>query len=427
MTDHVPVLPRVGCAWTSLPTALSPPFADQTHLLPLKAGVAIMALGAAAQGAKNIKILPCGINYFRGWHYRSRVFVEIGHPIDVPPDLVEQYKGGDRRTPTSKLLEMVTAGLGGVTMQAPDWETLRTVRLARRLYTPKRRLEPSQYLELNRRFILGYEAFKSDPRFQAVMHDVNAYANDLQNRGIKDRDVVRITTPGTCATFCRALTLLTVVGLPVCFVLAPLSVPGLLIGLPVYVYASWGIKETMAKALAKSNVKVAARDVVASNVIVRAITIAPVVTLVTAIATCIVLAIVWEPDRDVVDVGAEVGILVALAVLMWLFIVPLYVSISQRVFETAFLLCRGLRPLFMQCIRPQESKDLRDRRRALALRVRDLVTTLGPELDPRIWEHRVVSAAEIEADRRDTDPEVALIEAAKKGGGGSGARRTDEV
>lgn len=38
---------------------------DRTDLLPLKAGVCIMALGAIAKHNLNVRILPVGINYYR--------------------------------------------------------------------------------------------------------------------------------------------------------------------------------------------------------------------------------------------------------------------------------------------------------------------------------------------------------------------------
>ena len=38
---------------------------DRSDLLPLKPGVAMMALGAMAEHADlNVKIVPCGLNYF---------------------------------------------------------------------------------------------------------------------------------------------------------------------------------------------------------------------------------------------------------------------------------------------------------------------------------------------------------------------------
>ena len=45
---------------------------DQGHLIPLKAGVTIMALGAASQGTP-VKIVPCGLTYFHAHRFRSKV------------------------------------------------------------------------------------------------------------------------------------------------------------------------------------------------------------------------------------------------------------------------------------------------------------------------------------------------------------------
>jgi len=37
---------------------------DRTQMLPLKAGVCIMALGAMTKNCKPVRIVPCGFNYF---------------------------------------------------------------------------------------------------------------------------------------------------------------------------------------------------------------------------------------------------------------------------------------------------------------------------------------------------------------------------
>ena len=40
---------------------------DRTDILPLKAGIGIMALGAMAKFKDcKVKIIPCGLNYFKG-------------------------------------------------------------------------------------------------------------------------------------------------------------------------------------------------------------------------------------------------------------------------------------------------------------------------------------------------------------------------
>ena len=50
---------------------------DQTKLLPLKAGVCVMALGAVAGkgGAPLVSLVPVGLNYFSGHKFNSRVVV----------------------------------------------------------------------------------------------------------------------------------------------------------------------------------------------------------------------------------------------------------------------------------------------------------------------------------------------------------------
>ena len=44
---------------------------DRPHLLPLKAGVTLMALGAMNKDSNcKITIIPCGLNYFQGFRFR---------------------------------------------------------------------------------------------------------------------------------------------------------------------------------------------------------------------------------------------------------------------------------------------------------------------------------------------------------------------
>jgi glycerol-3-phosphate O-acyltransferase/dihydroxyacetone phosphate acyltransferase len=98
---------------------------DRTELLPLKPGVAIMALGSlAANPDSGLKIVPCGMNYFHAHKFRSRAVVEFGSPIEVPKELVDMYKAGERREATRQLLEIVYQALVSVTLTSPDYDTL---------------------------------------------------------------------------------------------------------------------------------------------------------------------------------------------------------------------------------------------------------------------------------------------------------------
>lgn len=91
---------------------------DRAELLPLKAGVAVMALSAMAEMRKNgqtepVRIVPCGCNYFSGHRFRSHVLVEFGKPIEVTEEMMELY-AKDRREAYAALLKVVEQRLKGV-------------------------------------------------------------------------------------------------------------------------------------------------------------------------------------------------------------------------------------------------------------------------------------------------------------------------
>lgn len=64
------------------------------------------------------------MNYFHAHKFRSRAVVEFGTPIEVPKELVELYKNGERREATKQLLETVHQALVAVTVSSPDYDTL---------------------------------------------------------------------------------------------------------------------------------------------------------------------------------------------------------------------------------------------------------------------------------------------------------------
>ena len=100
---------------------------DRSDLLPLKAGVSVMALGAMACDPNvRVKIVPVGLSYFHAHQFRSRAVINFGDAFDVPPEYVEMFmQGGARkREAVAKLLDLVYDGLKAVTIRAPDHDTL---------------------------------------------------------------------------------------------------------------------------------------------------------------------------------------------------------------------------------------------------------------------------------------------------------------
>ena len=86
-----------------------------------------MALGAMAHNPDlKVKIVPVGLSYFHPHKFRSRVVVEFGHAMDVPPELVAKFQqgGAPKREAVGKFLDQIYDALKTVTIRAPDYETL---------------------------------------------------------------------------------------------------------------------------------------------------------------------------------------------------------------------------------------------------------------------------------------------------------------
>ena len=202
------------CFINSYVSLLTPVFGiggshDRTDLLPLKAGVSIMALGAMADDPNvRVKIVPVGLSYFHAHRFRSRAVVEFGNALDVPPEFVEMFKqgGAQKREAVAKFLDLVYDGLKTVTIRAPDYDTLmvsldhymemaelthlQLIQAVRRLYkTPGQHLTLGQVVELNRRLLEGYTHFKDEPRVQELRKGVLKYNRLVRDLGLRDHQV----------------------------------------------------------------------------------------------------------------------------------------------------------------------------------------------------------------------------------------------
>ena len=158
----------------------------ESQLSKLKTGAARVALAVAERGKVQIKIVPCGLNYIHRHRFRSQVLIEFGEPIVVGDEWVSRYRQ-DARQSVRDLTEHLSNALAGVTLNAPDWRTLRIVQAARRLYKPATAtLTPSEYIELNRRFVERYLQEIHDPELQALSSEVEEYQARLDMLGLKD-------------------------------------------------------------------------------------------------------------------------------------------------------------------------------------------------------------------------------------------------
>lgn len=247
---------------------------DQPRLLPLKPGVALMALGAVAQAEaedQTVTIVPVGLNYFNPNAFRSSVVIEYGSPIVVTKKDAAEYEQ-DSRGCVSKLLEHITLRLEEVTVTCEDFDTLITIQAARRLYAPTNRDTTPLPLvvEMNRRLIKGYETHSDKQDVQDLKAAVAKYNKKIRYLGLHDHQVMSLTKLRRWPLLQRFLGQLIVsVGFAV------LSLPGFFMFSPIFLVAKRISLKKARQALALSVVKLKARDVVALWKIIVAMVLAP--------------------------------------------------------------------------------------------------------------------------------------------------------
>ena len=203
----------------------------ESQLTTLKTGTARIALAVAARGKTDVRIIPCGLNYIHRHRFRSQVLIEFGEPIVVGAEWAARFRD-DERAAVTDLTELLTQCLRAVTLNAPDWNTLRRAQIARRLYKPtSAELTPSQYVELNRRFVDGYLRSHDHPAMQSFQAAAEEYQARLDMLGLKDYQLRKeISQPQAIRRALRRF--LTMI------VLLPLAIPGGLLHLPVAWIAS---------------------------------------------------------------------------------------------------------------------------------------------------------------------------------------------
>lgn len=79
---------------------------DRSELLPLKAGICIMALGAMEKYGISVTLVSCGFTYYQPEKFRSKVIMEYGHPYVIPQEMVDLYRTDKRKAIASLLSDV---------------------------------------------------------------------------------------------------------------------------------------------------------------------------------------------------------------------------------------------------------------------------------------------------------------------------------
>jgi len=356
---------------------------DRTELLPLKPGVAIMALGSlAANPNSGLRIVPCGMNYFHAHKFRSRAVIEFGSPIEVPPELVELYKSGERREAVGQLLDIVYQALVAVTVTSPDYDTLMLIQAARRLYNPTHKKLPlPMVVELNRRLVKGYTHYKDDPRIASLQKNVSDYNKQLRYLNLRDHQVeyAKLSIPVVVFTLLWRLLKVSILSIGV--------IPGLVLFAPVFIASKVISIKKSRQALAASTVKLQGRDVMATWKLLVALAFAPI------LYTWYTVLLTYWTYRNRVQGYMPTWVPLWSIVIFGYLIFPAITFAALRFGEVGMDILKSLRPLVL-CLNPSSSNTihkLRERRAQLSTEVTEVINTLGPEMFPDFDSARIVA------------------------------------
>jgi glycerol-3-phosphate O-acyltransferase/dihydroxyacetone phosphate acyltransferase len=320
----------------------------ESQLVRLKTGTARIALSVSARGKTGVTIVPCGLNYIHRHRFRSQVLIEFGQPIVIDEKWLREYKKNEQDT-VLQLTEYLAEALKNVTLNAPDWRTLRFIQTARRLYKPSSvELTPGQYVELSRRFVNRYLAAIDDPEMQAFRDEVENYQARLEMLGLKDYQLRYPVTLGYAfrKIMLRGLTMLA---------LLPLAIPGALVHLPV----GW-IAATVGERFSYE------MDDIATLKVLATILLLPFLYLVIAVFVGMYFGAWWA--------------LLAMIALPFSFVA------SVRLIEAEIGLLLSMMSVLRLTRLGSEVEDLRTTRTALVNRVRALADRLADPTVPRMFE-----------------------------------------
>ena len=319
----------------------------ESQLIKLKTGTARIALAVGARGKAKVRIVPCGLNYIHRHRFRSQVLIEFGDAIVIDEAWTAKYRD-DEFEAVRALTDVLARSLQAVTLNAPDWSTLRFIQTARRLYKPDRaQLTPGQYVELNRRFVDRYLVASDDAEMHQYRLDVEDYQARLDMLGIKDHQLRQEMSFGRAF---RKLTLRLLATL----IFLPLAIPGALLHLPVgWIAAAVGERFSYEQ------------DDVATLKVISTTLLLPVIYIAIALF-----------------IGANYGWLLSL-----LAIIALTVSFfaSVRLIETEVGLINSMMSIVRLLRLGSELDDLRATRQRLVERIRRLADRLADPGTPRMF------------------------------------------
>lgn len=372
---------------------------DRPSLLPIKAGVAIMALGAtAADPNMTVHVVPCGLHYFHRDKFRSRAVLEYGEPIIVDGTMGKNYIENPRET-VGELLKTITSAIYAVTENAPSFDVLMTIQAARRLYQPIRgKISLPTVVEINRRLLLGYSKYKDDPRIIHLQQMVSKYNKALDSLGLKDHQVMELKTRKKEVFRSLFILLERIIRLLIFF---GLSLPGSILFTPIFISCSIYAQKKAEEGLKKSLVKIKGLDLIATWKLMFALVFAPLLY----VTYSILLMILYSRQNTWV---MKLWVPFDGKILQFCYFYALLVCATYSSLKTGEIgmdLFKSLPPLFITLIYPgRKIKQLQNMRQRLSLEITAVCNELGPKVFPN-FEKILKSHLDEQEDQTQSEPE----------------------
>lgn len=167
---------------------------DESQLQRLRTGAARLALQTAADHpSADVVVIPVGLTYKHRARFRSRVLVAYGEPLNVTTADVADFRA-EPFSAAKTLTDRIDVAIRQLTINAPDWETLRVLDAVRRMYQPEN-IGLDERVELARRFCEGYARVQHEPDVRSLFDDVRTWLDDLDDTGLDDEDLIRAMSP----------------------------------------------------------------------------------------------------------------------------------------------------------------------------------------------------------------------------------------
>lgn len=181
--------------------------------------------------------------------------------------------GVKKREAVGSFLESIEVSLKGLSLQAPDFESLMVIQAVNRIYCGEQHLSIDASLRICRRFAYAFQEMRDKYEVQELIKELKNYNGMLKMYGVKDHQVkhTSISPP-------KALLLL-MYRIIQFFVLFTFAAPMLILGSPLLYLAHSVSKLKMIEAKAGSSVKIQGKDVVTTWKLLTSLAVIPVLWL----------------------------------------------------------------------------------------------------------------------------------------------------